>query len=341
MRLVQRHGRIDRIGSHHRHVRIGCFFPAEHLEELLKLEEILQRKIAYANAAIGMGEIIPGQRAKPNLDLIHHEIAVELDVVAQLAAGNGDILLSRGGSAALSGEEYRRRLTKAMRSDALRGEVESLPFGSGSGFVSSRIRQPGWVFCAKIGDHPKPWFRFVAADPATWEPKLNADGEPLVITDTLTALVAADPGGEATEAYLPNGSMTGVYSAWEIAHNDIFNSWAWMTDAKNLRPDVPLALREAALLVAEHGDVLGAEQNSLLQKLNAKWDKEIVDAIRLIVRSNDSNPDKLKKLSAYVHGQGLRAPEPVKPLPVIQKDEIRVVCWMAVSNTWNIGNGNT
>ena len=338
MRLVQRHGRIDRIGSHHRHVRIGCFFPAKHLGELLELEEILQRKIAYANAAIGMGEIIPGQRAKPNLDLIHHEIALELDVVAQLAAGNADILLSRGGSAALSGEEYRRRLTKAMRSDALRGEVESLPFGSGSGFVSSRIRQPGWVFCAKIGDHPKPWFRFVAADPTTWEPKLNADGEPLVITDTLTALVAADPGGEATEAYLPNGSMTGVYSAWEIAHNDIFNSWAWMTDARNLRPDVPLALREAAQLVIDNGAVLGAEQNSLLQKLNAKWDKEIVDAVRLIVRSADSDPDKLKKLVAYVHGQGLRAPEPVKPLPVIQKDEIRVVCWMAVSNTWNIGN---
>lgn len=333
MRLVQRHGRIDRIGSHHRHVRIGCFFPAVHLDELLKLEETLQRKIAYANAAIGMGEIIPGQRAKPNLDLIHNEIAIELDVVAELAAGNAEILISRGGASALSGEEYRRRLTKAMRSDGLKNEVESLPFGSGSGFVSSRIRQPGWVFCAKIGDHAKPWFRFIAADPTTWEPLLDPTGVPLIVTDTLTALVAADPGGEATEAHLPNGSMIGVYSAWEIAHKDIFDTWAWMTDAKNLRPDVPLALREAALLVAEHGDILGAEQNSLLQKLNAKWDKEIVDAVRLIVRSENSNPEKLRILAAYVQGQGLRAPAPVKPLPVIAKEDIRVVCWMAISNT--------
>ena len=222
-----------------------------------------------------------------------------------------------------------------MRSDALRREVETLPFGSGSGFVSSRIRQPGWVFCARIGDHPKPWFRFVAADPASWEPKLNADGKPLIVTDTLTALVAADPGGEATEAHLASGSMTGVYSAWEFAHKDIFDTWAWMTDAKNLRPDVPLALREAAELVTLHGDFLGAEQNALLQKLNAKWDKEIVDAVRLIVRSGESNSEKLRNLSEYVQGQGLKAPEPVKPLPVIQEDEIRVVCWMAVSNTWN------
>lgn len=29
MRLVQRHGRIDRIGSHYRFINIACFFPAE------------------------------------------------------------------------------------------------------------------------------------------------------------------------------------------------------------------------------------------------------------------------------------------------------------------------
>lgn len=333
MRLVQRHGRIDRIGSHHRHVRIGCFFPDEHLEELLNLEETLQRKIAYANAAIGMGEIIPGQRAKPNLDLIHNAIAIELDAVIDLADGNAEILISRGGSAALSGEEYRRRLAKAVRGEILRREVELLPYGSGSGFISTRIRQPGWVFCVKIGDHEKPWFRFVAADPKTWEPLFDEHDNPLVVSDTLTALVAADPGGEATRAYLPDGSMVGVYSAWEIARKEIFDTWTWMTDAKNLRPDVPLALREAATLVAEHGDLLGAEQNPLLQKLNAKWDKEIVDAVRLIVRSEDANLEKLKKLVSYVQDQGLRAPEPIKPLPVIQLEDIRVVCWMAVSST--------
>ena len=333
MRLVQRHGRIDRIGSHHRHVRIGCFFPAKHLEELLQLEEVLQRKIAYANAAIGMGEIIPGQRAKPNLDLIHNDIAVEIEAINDIAAGNAEILLSRGGIAALSGEEYRRRLTKASRSDGLHKEVLALPYGSGSGFVSSRIRQPGWVFCARIGDHPKPWFRFVPADPSTWLPALNESGQPLVVSDTLTALVASDPGGDATEVFLPDAAASGVYAAWEIAHRDMFESWMWMTDRKNLQPEIPLALREAAELVIEHGDVLGVEQNQLLQKLNAKWDKEIVDAVRRIVRSGKSNNEKLLELAEYVQTQGLRAPEPLKPLPVIDEDDIRVVCWMAVSNS--------
>jgi hypothetical protein len=330
MRLVQRHGRIDRIGSEHRKVKIGCFFPEEHLEELLELEETLQRKIAYANAAIGMGEVIPGQRVRPNLDIVHHDIAADLNGVRDLAAGNADILVNRGGSAALSGEEYRRRLDRAMRDDNVQRDVLALPFGSGSGFVSTRLRQAGWVFCVKIGEHAKPWFRFVLADPAVWTPKVGAEGRVVMTDDTLTALVAADPGGEATEQHLPDAARLGVFEAWAHAQRDIYESWTWMTDPKNLRPEVPLALREAAELVYEHGSHLGEAQNDLLQRLNAKWDKRIVDEVRLIVRSDDLPRKRLERLAAFVREAGLRIPEKVKPLPPIELADIRVVCWMAV-----------
>jgi superfamily II DNA/RNA helicase len=55
MRLVQRHGRIDRIGSDHAEVFILCYFPDQHLEALLGLEERLQRKLKQAAAAVGGG----------------------------------------------------------------------------------------------------------------------------------------------------------------------------------------------------------------------------------------------------------------------------------------------
>ena len=48
MRLVQRHGRIDRIGSKHGEVFLRCFFPDSRLDELLGLEERLHRKITQA-----------------------------------------------------------------------------------------------------------------------------------------------------------------------------------------------------------------------------------------------------------------------------------------------------
>ena len=61
MRLVQRNGRIDRIGSFHSEIVIRCLFPDARLEDLLNLEERLHHKIKQASAAVGVGEILPEQ----------------------------------------------------------------------------------------------------------------------------------------------------------------------------------------------------------------------------------------------------------------------------------------
>jgi hypothetical protein len=37
MRIVQRHGRVDRIGSEHPEIHLGVFFPSEHLDKYMKL----------------------------------------------------------------------------------------------------------------------------------------------------------------------------------------------------------------------------------------------------------------------------------------------------------------
>ena len=171
MKLVQRHGRIDRIGSSHKHVDIACFFPAENLESYLNIESVLQRKIAYANAAIGAGHVIPGQTSDPNIEANLADARAEIEKIY-----NGDIqiLVDGGGNGALSGEEYRRRLERALASTNRRTEIEELPYGSGSGFISNKVHQNGYVFCARIGDHPEPWFRFVATD-SKWSPTFIED----------------------------------------------------------------------------------------------------------------------------------------------------------------------
>jgi superfamily II DNA/RNA helicase len=60
-RLVQRHGRIDRIGSRHKHVYLRTFFPDVQLNELLNLKERVQRKLAHAAASVGV-EVTPIER---------------------------------------------------------------------------------------------------------------------------------------------------------------------------------------------------------------------------------------------------------------------------------------
>ncbi len=286
-KMVQRHGRIDRIGAHHKFVRFGCFFPAANLDRLLHLEETLQRKLAYANAAIGVGEVLPGQIADPSVQVALADLATQQEQIQGLYAEDPALLDTRGGSAALSGEEYRRRLERALADDALRRDVMALAYGSGSGFVSSRVRSPGWVFCARIANHPKPWFRYVAAD-EQWRPAETPDGKAVIIDDTLSSLVAADPGGLECDQDLPEGSTVGVFDAWRLAQDHIYASWTTLTDIANLQPEIPLALREAAELVVTSGGGLGiSAQSDLLRRLNARWDRRIVNAIRDIVRSGE------------------------------------------------------
>ena len=331
MKLVQRHGRIDRIGSPHKRVFIGCFFPAENLDELLHLEATLQRKIAYANAAVGAGNVLPGQIADPNVEVLLHDTNKD---ILDLFNENAVLLVEGGGSGALSGEEYRRRLSQAMKDQFLRGQVTGLPYGSGSGFLSTRVRQAGYVFCIRIGDHDTPWFRFVAADRVTWQPLDRADGSPWIDDDTLTCLIAADPSEANRDVQvLSEAAQQQVFAAWERARADVHRTWSDLTDWANLEPRIERALRDAIHLVAEHGEHLGHEdQGDLIARLNGKWERAIVRSVREILRRDDlSNRAKVTALREFVTETGLPIPLRAEPLPSVRIEDVRVVCWMAVS----------
>ncbi|HCB07822.1 MAG TPA: helicase, partial [Nocardioides bacterium] len=175
MRIVQRHGRVDRIGSKHDYVFLGLFFPAERLDALLELEARLEAKLALADAAVGAGEVLPGRGPGHEVNLADDRVIDEFE----------KLLDSGGSSASLSGEEYRRRLFGAFNMEpVLKSDVLSLPYGSGSGFVNPIVHGNGYVFCVKIGKSTKPWFRYVPADD-DWSLRLTEDGEPIVSSDTL------------------------------------------------------------------------------------------------------------------------------------------------------------
>ena len=106
-----------------------------------------------------------------------------------------------------------------------------------------------------------------------------------------------------------------------------------MTDPANLEPKVEKALREAYQLVADHGGFLGSQdQIQLMAKLNGRWSKSVVKAVRKIVRDDDlSSKKKIKALAEFATDVGLSIPEQPKPLKVVRREDIRVVCWMAVA----------
>ena len=332
MRLVQRSGRIDRIGSKHAYINIGCFFPADQLNEMLRLEETLMRKLAYADAAVGAGEVLPGQKSKTEVVL-----ADTKEQLQSLVEERPDLFEADGHAGALSGEEYRRRLTKAFEDSTYKSRALSLPYGSGSGFVSSHAMSNGYVFCTKIAKHPQPWFRYVPVD-ENWDPIFGEPGSDvlahaLVIDDTLTSLINADPLLETVERHLPHEVYDKAFTAWDVAASDIHATWQKLTNPNNLAPDIERAFRDAAEVVYAHGAFLGvAEQGALAARLRGRWGAEIKKAVREILTDESlTERERVEKLKVLSDEFGLVPSKAPEALPPVTKDEIRLIAWMAVA----------
>jgi hypothetical protein len=318
MRIVQRHGRIDRIGSPHDRVFLRCFFPDVQLDALLRLEERLQRKIAQAAASVGVeGEIIPGSKTG---EVTFAETRDEI-----LALRREDAtLLELGGEKgdAYSGEAFRQELRRGLEpSSPFNTAVRGLAWGSGSGLA--RVGAvPGFVFCARVGNHPSPQFRYVACEEGA---------KPEVVGDTLTCLFHAEATPE-TERVLDEQTHRRGYDAWDRARQHIFDEWQKATDPRNLQPKVPKTMRDAAELLRAHppADVPQAEVERLIDAVEAPYGVRIEKMIRGAMRGEELPAKKAVIVAAKVKELGLERPEPVQALPVIELADVHLVCWLAI-----------
>ncbi|MBB5140536.1 hypothetical protein HNP84_010304 [Thermocatellispora tengchongensis] len=322
MRLVQRHGRIDRIGSEHREVFLRCFFPDQQLERFLGLEERLQRKLKQASAATGVGEVLPGFIGREvNLT----ETREEIDRLRREDA----TLFETGGASALSGEEYRRRYQSQLANPELREAVLRLPWGSGTGFARAGGAQPGLVFCARIGDHSRPWFRYVPLND-DFTITCNEQGHPVVIDDTLSCLDAADPGGPETPAELVEAVYQAAFPAWAHAKRHILATWMHNADPANLQPPIPRVMRDAAELVRQYGAHLGDRQDELVERFQAPYSPRIQRALREGLAYQGTVRQRVDHLAELADRLGLVRQTAPEPLPPIREDDIHLVCWIAI-----------
>lgn len=319
MRLVQRHGRIDRIGSSHLEVFIRCVFPDDKLEELLGLEERLHHKIKQAAATIGVGgEVLPGSRIE---EITFSETRDEIDL---LRSEDSEIFERAGVSrAALSGEEYRQELRQAHENDELINKVTGLPWGSGSGMVRSGA-EPAYVFCARVADHPRVQYRYVSVADAA---------NPTVTEDTLVCLAhARPPNGIDTPRVLDEDTYQGAFAAWKPALDSIVTEWNKASDPANLVPPVPPAMNRAADLVRANNPqgMTLEEADRLVESLQAAYPERIVREFRRVLGSDQDPADQSTAIARLATEIGLEPSPPPEPLPEIEADDVHLVCWLAI-----------
>lgn len=327
MRIVQRHGRVDRIGSQHDYVHLGLFFPAERLDDLLRLEELLQNKLALADAAVGAGDVLPGRGPGHEVNLSDDQVIDEFE----------KLLDTGGSSASLSGEEYRRRLYGAFTTDTTtKSDILALPYGSGSGFENPAVHGNGYVFCIRIGDSDKPWFRYVAVD-EDWKIVHDDTGMPRISGDTLISLRVADPGSESAPRWLDALVYDRAFDAWEVARNDAYTAWSELTDPNAFQPDMPLSFRDAHQLVFRAGGYLGREtQIDLANRLRSVPSAKVARQMRRALNEGRTDEERIGLLTEVLEEAGITAPPPRDPLPDVEPHEVRLVTWMAVRGTRDI-----
>ena len=309
MRLVQRHGRIDRIGSLHDHVYIWCFFPDVRLEALLDLESRIRRKVAQAAATVGVEhEVIPGAATS---GIVFAETREEIE---RLKARDATLFVNAGErSGVQSGEAYRQELRKGMERFGER--ITDLPWGAGSGFLGT---QKGHFFCARVGH--RVFLRFVP-----W-------GGTGMVRDSLACLRLIGC-KEDSPTHLPEEMKEAAYGAWACARRDVFDEWQFATDPANLQPKVRPALRAAAghLRKFPPPGLTQEEIDRVIDAVEAPWGIRIEKQIREALAAADG-ADASRRIVETVRQLGLepfRAPE---PLPPIEEEDVRLICWLAVDN---------
>jgi hypothetical protein len=326
MRLVQRHGRIDRLGSEHDTVVIRCMLD-ERLDDLLDLDRTLRNKVKKAAASIGVSdEILPGSKTS---EIVFDDDREEIRRIQQEDAS----LFESGGERgdARSAEQYRRELAQAI-GDRDGGEswLSHLPWGSGSGFRSDDVPAGTrrYLFCARVGDWDDAVFRMV--DVTGEEPEGIA-----VSRDTHGTL------GEARVArdeqrVLTDETHTTAYRAWDAARGDIAGEWRLARDPNEWRPEVPKALREAGALLVDTTPS-GQDSNqalSLKRRIEVALPERLVKVFRRIIRDDGlSDQEKADRIAEEAKRQGLPTPADPKPIPEISEDDVHLVCWLAIEGS--------
>ena len=342
MRLVQRHGRVDRIGSKHPKVYLRSYFPDQRLDAMLRLQERISHKIAMAAAAVGVTSPIVGERGG------EQDFAGDIKVIKDLEGGDPSIF-ENGGTAESSqtAEQYRQELRKAMKETVSEQALKDMPGKAGS--IMAKGKWPGFFFLAKIrakvnGEEiQRLYLRFVHTD-GKFRP-LTVQAEDGTITHriesreaTCLRLIECQPTQQRAE---DQDAEDQAEIAWEVAAEQILSNWLVETDPANLAPKIRPTNHKAAeflrinLQGAARTLPVDAEEEAN-RIILSPWPRREEAMLRSWIAGEG---DEFKGLSNLAHAEllarkvlsiGLKASTPAPTLPMISKDNIELVCWMGI-----------
>lgn len=346
MRLVQRHGRIDRIGSKHPKVYLRSYFPDQRLDSMLRLQERISHKIAMAAAAVGVTSPIVGEQGG------ERDFSDDIKFIKDLEGGDPS-LFENGGTAESSqtAEQYRQELRKAMKETVSEQALKDMPGKAGS--IMAKGKWPGFFFLAKVrakvnGEEvQRLYLRFIHTDSEFRPVTIQAeDGTAMHRIESREAtclrLIECQPTQQRTED--ANAEDQAEF-AWDIAAEHVLSTWQFETDPNNLAPKIrPTNIKVAEFIRTNlHGaarTVSKEKEDEANRIIMSPWPRREEAMLRSWVAGGGP---EFQGLSNLAHAEliirkvlaiGLKPSTPAPTLPLISKDNIELVCWMGIK----IGN---
>ncbi len=146
-RMIQRAGRIDRIGSPYNEIFVYNFFPEDELETLLKLVEVLQTKIINIDKSIGLDEPILGEEIHPKV----------FGIIRRIKEKDESVFTELENDVFGGGEMFYQPLKDFLKNKGIE-ELEKIPNGVFSGLKKNKIS--GIFFYYKYGDDFDFWYLY-------------------------------------------------------------------------------------------------------------------------------------------------------------------------------------
>ncbi|HDN80640.1 MAG TPA: helicase [Chloroflexi bacterium] len=315
VRLIQRAGRIDRLGSPFGKLLIINCFPEEGLEELLRLVERLQRRIRDIDRTVGLDASVLGEVITPR----------SLDELRRLKAGDRTVLDELEREAELiSADEMKLPLVLALQQWG-EEKVRDIPLGIHSG---------------KLGPVRGIFLAFRARDRHFWRFYPADGGE--VITDKrqIFRWIQAEP-DEPRVA--PDMAKLNIFELLERATDEIFQELRALSVRRRIREKMYSLNQRFYNALA---------QRSLFKRDTEPLEQEIWERVRRVLEEVSLRPfrrdEKLKKLLAGFEATGDRRAllegldawlvehdlyrdiTPPSKLEQIKREDLQLVCWEAL-----------
>jgi superfamily II DNA or RNA helicase len=123
-RMIQRAGRIDRIGSPFKEIFVYNFFPEEELEDLLRLVEILQNKIRNIDRSVGLDATVLGEEVNPKV----------FGIIRKIKEKDESVFDELEREVFGGGEKFYQPLMDYLKAKTA-SELEAIPLGIHSGLI--------------------------------------------------------------------------------------------------------------------------------------------------------------------------------------------------------------